>query len=45
MKKTFEPQQNYEESKKKVGYTPRRQTEAATYAAWASSAAWKCTSS
>ncbi len=33
MKKTFEPQQNYEESKKKLGYTPRRQTEAATYAA------------
>ena len=33
MKKTFEPRQNYEESKNKIGYTPRRQTEAATYAA------------
>ncbi len=33
MKKSFEPQQNYEESKKKLGYTPRRQTEASTYAA------------
>jgi glutamyl-tRNA(Gln) amidotransferase subunit E len=32
MKKTFEPQQNYDESKKKVGYTPRRETTAATYA-------------
>ncbi len=32
MKKTFEPRQNYEESKIKVGYTPRRETAAADYA-------------
>jgi len=32
MKKPFEPQQNYEESKKQLGYTPRRETAASTYA-------------
>jgi glutamyl-tRNA(Gln) amidotransferase subunit E len=32
MKKSFEPRQNYEESKKKVGYTPRRETTTAAYA-------------
>jgi glutamyl-tRNA(Gln) amidotransferase subunit E len=32
MKKTFEPRQNYEESKIKVGYTPRRESTASDYA-------------
>jgi glutamyl-tRNA(Gln) amidotransferase subunit E len=32
MKKTFEPRQNYDESKKKVGYTPRPETAESTYA-------------
>jgi glutamyl-tRNA(Gln) amidotransferase subunit E len=32
MKKPFEPQQNYEMSKKQLGYTPRRETAASTYA-------------
>jgi glutamyl-tRNA(Gln) amidotransferase subunit E len=32
MKKSFDPRQNYEKSRKRVGYTPRRETKAATYA-------------
>jgi glutamyl-tRNA(Gln) amidotransferase subunit E len=32
MKKPFEPQQNFEKSRKQLGYTPRRETAAATYA-------------
>jgi glutamyl-tRNA(Gln) amidotransferase subunit E len=32
MKKAFEPQQNYKTSRKTVGYTPRRETKAETYA-------------
>ncbi len=32
MKKPFEPQQNYEMSKKQLGYTPRLETAASTYA-------------
>ncbi len=32
MKKPFAPQQNYEKSRKRVGYTPRNETKAATYA-------------
>jgi len=31
MKKPFAPQQNYEKSRKSVGYTPRRETKAAAY--------------
>lgn len=32
MKKNLEPQQNYEQSRKRVGWTPRRETKAGTYA-------------
>ncbi|MCX6556512.1 MAG: Glu-tRNA(Gln) amidotransferase subunit GatE [Candidatus Aminicenantes bacterium] len=32
MKSPFAPRQNYEQSRKRVGYTPRPQTEAAAYA-------------
>lgn len=32
MKKPFAPRQNYEKSKKRVGYSPRQETKAATYA-------------
>jgi glutamyl-tRNA(Gln) amidotransferase subunit E len=32
MKSPFAPRQNYEQSRKRVGYTPRPQTEAVTYA-------------
>ncbi|HSQ35877.1 MAG TPA: Glu-tRNA(Gln) amidotransferase subunit GatE [Candidatus Binatia bacterium] len=32
MKTPFAPQQNYEQSRKRVGYTPRRETKAAAYA-------------
>ncbi len=32
MKNPFEPQQNYERSRKRIGYTPRRETKAQTYA-------------
>ncbi len=32
MKKTLEPQQNYEQSRKRVGWTPRRETKDGTYA-------------
>jgi glutamyl-tRNA(Gln) amidotransferase subunit E len=32
MKKPFEPQQNYETSKKQLGYAPRRETAASAYA-------------
>jgi len=32
MKKLFAPRQNYEKSRKRVGYTPRRETKAVTYA-------------
>ncbi|MCJ7524570.1 MAG: Glu-tRNA(Gln) amidotransferase GatDE subunit E, partial [Candidatus Aminicenantes bacterium] len=32
MKKPFAPRENYEKSKKRVGYTPRRETKPQTYA-------------
>lgn len=32
MKSSFDPQLNYESSKKRVGWTPRRQTKAEAYA-------------